>query len=154
MGRKIISSKRRPVVGWRAVSSHCGDVGGEILDREVGMRRGDDLQKPFEAERERGLDVARGGGLERGRLRPERIVGGQPLRAVERVEHLEIDRLLGPERAVIVEGRDALGFGDEAVGGRVGGLRDEVEDGRLWRRPRSRRAEDPAPGRRAAPEGR
>ena len=57
-----------------------------------------------------------------GMLRRER------LDAVEREEQLEIHRLLGPERAVVVERRDALGDRHEVRRAFLGDFRHEVHD--------------------------
>ena len=55
--------------------------------------------------------------------------------AVEREEHLEVQRLLGPQRPVIVERRNALAFGDEVrAPGRRHGL-DEVRVIAVFDRP-------------------
>jgi hypothetical protein len=55
------------------------------------------------------------------------------LDAIEREGELEVDRLFGPQRPVIVEGRDTLRDGNE-VGAAVGGdARDEIGDGFLYR---------------------
>ena len=59
--------------------------------------------------------------------------GRERLDAVEREEQLEVHRLLGPERAVVVEGGDALGGRDEVRRALLRHLRDEVDDGLLGR---------------------
>ena len=53
------------------------------------------------------------------------------MHAVEGEEQLEVHRLLRPQRAVVVEGGDALGGGDEARPALLRHARDEVEDGLL-----------------------
>src|SRR6266550_2196657 len=55
------------------------------------------------------------------------------LDAVEREHDLEIHRLLSPERAVVVEGRDALVRWNEVGRTFLGNLRDEFSDGFLRR---------------------
>ena len=86
---------------------------------------------------QRGLHVAleqRGEGLlvlPLGMLRRER------LDAVEREEELEVHRLLGPERAVVVEGGDALGRRHEVRRAFLRHLLDESDDGLLRRGRRS-----------------
>ena len=61
------------------------------------------------------------------------MLRGQRLDAVEREQGLDVHRLLGPERAIVVERRDALARRD-VVGTRfVGGLPDEFDDGLLRR---------------------
>ena len=64
---------------------------------------------------------------------PLGMLRGERLHAVEREEELEIHRLLGPERAVVVEDRDALGGRDEVGRALLRHLLDEVDD-RLLRR--------------------
>ena len=55
----------------------------------------------------------------------------QRLHAVEREEELEIHRLLGPQRAVVVEGGDAFGGRHEVRARLPGDFRDECDDGLL-----------------------
>ena len=82
---------------------------GELFDRHAGMRHGDDLQKTVLAGRRQRLLVASSSALN-GCLRlPFRMLRRHRLDAVEREGNLEVIRLLGPQRAVIVEGGDALG---------------------------------------------
>ena len=66
---------------------------------------------------------------------PLRMLRRERLHAVEREEQLEIHRLLGPERAVVVEGGDALGRRHEVGRAFRGHLRDEVDDGLAWPAP-------------------
>ena len=58
---------------------------------------------------QRALQVAREDRLERLLVLPLRMLRRQRLDAVEREGELEVHRLLGPERAVVVEDGDALG---------------------------------------------
>ncbi|MNC90926.1 hypothetical protein D3C83_70850 [compost metagenome] len=53
---------------------------------------------------------------------------GQRLDPVDGKDRLAIDRVLDPERAVLVEGGDAVGDGNEPVVAFVGCRGDEVED--------------------------
>ena len=55
----------------------------------------------------------------------------QHLDAVECEQELEVQRLLGPERAVIVEDGDAFGFRDEVRRAFLGHAFDEGDDGLL-----------------------
>ena len=100
----------------------------EGVDRQAGVRGHDDLEKRRLAARERGLEVPLGRRLQ--------CVGGQDRRIrrrhrpepVEREEELEVDGLLGPEGAVVVEDRHAVVRRDVAGRGRVGDLLDEGDD--------------------------
>ena len=97
------------------------------------MRGHDDLQDRGLAAGQRALDVA----LEQRRewllVLPVGMLRRQRLHAVERKSELEIHRLLGPERAVIVEGGDALVDGHEVRAALRGHLGDEIGDGFLDR---------------------
>jgi hypothetical protein len=53
------------------------------------------------------------------------------LYAVDGKEKLEVQRLLGPERAIIIEGGDSLGDGHEVRRALCGDFRDEIHDGLL-----------------------
>ena len=53
------------------------------------------------------------------------------LDAVEDEERLDVHRLLGPERAIVIEGGDALVGVNEIQAAFLGHPRDELEDGRL-----------------------
>ena len=68
----------------------------------------------FSPPRERALHVAGEERLEGLRGLPLGMLRRQRLHAVEREGELEVDRLLGPERAVVVEDGDALGGRHEA----------------------------------------
>ena len=60
-------------------------------------------------------------------------VGASSFDAIQRERELEVERLLGPERAVVVEGRDAFRRRNEVCAAVLRHLRDKVED-RLFRR--------------------
>ena len=66
------------------------------------------------AASQRGLHVALEQRGERLLVLPLRMLRRERLHAVEREEQLEIHRLLGPERAVVVERGDALGTGTKS----------------------------------------
>ena len=72
-------------------------------------------------------DLNGSGRLPLGMLRRHR------LDPVDREDELEVDRLLGPQRAVIVEGGDALGHRHEVGAAGRRHPRHEVEDRRLDR---------------------
>jgi len=57
------------------------------------------------------------------------MVRRQCLDAIERERELEVHRLLGPERAVVVEDGDALGHWHEAGAPLLRHFRHEVDDG-------------------------
>jgi hypothetical protein len=85
------------------------DARGELLRRHAAVRRGHDPEDGLLALRERALHVS---GEERlvGLLRlPLGVPGRHRLHLVEREGELEVDRLLGPEHAVVVEDGDTLG---------------------------------------------
>jgi hypothetical protein len=92
----------------------------------------EELDEARLAAGEHALHVAVVRGLQHRRAFEDRGVGLRPLpQPVERVERLEVHRLLAPERAVVVEDRDAVGLGHEAVRGGIGHLLDEGDDRRL-----------------------
>jgi hypothetical protein len=92
-----------------------------------------DLQEPVLAElRQRG-SVARQYGLERLAVLPLRMLRRHRLHPVERQGDLEIDRLLGPQRAVVVEGGDALFDRDKVRAALRRDAGDEIGDGFLHR---------------------
>ena len=64
---------------------------------------------------------------------PLRVLRRQRLDAVERERELEVDRLLGPQRAVVVEDGDALGDRHEVRAALRRHARDEIGDGFLRR---------------------
>ncbi len=106
----------------------------ELVGRHAGVRRHHDLEQRLVASGECALEIA----LQHRRIRLLRLPLGmlrrQGLDAVEREQTLHVHRLLGPQRAVVVERCDALVRRD-VVGTRlVGGLADELND-RLFRRP-------------------
>jgi hypothetical protein len=99
----------------------------ELFGRVADVRRREQLENAVLAARERALNVAREHGLEGLAVGPVRVLRRERAHAVERERELHVDRLLGPERAVVVERRDALGRGHEVRSGR-GDARDEADD--------------------------
>jgi hypothetical protein len=97
------------------------------------MRRRHDLEKALLAERRQCLEVVLEHRLERLGAAPLRVLRRERLHPVHRERDLEIDRLLGPQRAVVVEGRDALLDRHEFRPALRGHALDEPDD-RLLRR--------------------
>ena len=64
---------------------------------------------------------------------PFRMPGRKLPDAIQHEEELEVHRLLGPERAVVVEDRDAFGRRHKVRPAVLRHLRDEVRDGFLCR---------------------
>jgi hypothetical protein len=97
------------------------------------MGRRHDLEKSLLAERRQRLAIVAEHGLER-RLRPPvRVPRRQRLDPVDREHDLEIHRLLGPQRAVIIERGDARLDRDEVCAARRGHARHEIGDRFLHR---------------------
>ena len=97
------------------------------------MRHGDDFDQSLFAGRHHRLQVAVQHRRERLLGLPFRMHRRHDLHAVECEGQLDIHRLLDPERAVIVEGRDALVDRYEEGPALRRDARDEVEDRRLGR---------------------
>jgi hypothetical protein len=70
-------------------------------------------------------------GLERLPVGPLGMLGSERPDAVDGKEELEVERLLGPQGAVVVEGGDALGLRHEVGAGRIGDSTDKIEDRRF-----------------------
>jgi len=85
----------------------------EFFGGQVGVRGGEDLRQPLIAAGHNGLHVVRQRAPERLPPVPLRVVGRQGLDAGQGEHELEVDRLFTPERAVVVESRDAFGRGNE-----------------------------------------
>ena len=90
-------------------------VAATISSNALLARRGERLHVALEHRLERLLGL------------PLRMLRRQRLDAVEREGELEIDRLLAPQRAVIVEGGDAFGRWHEVRAALRRHARDEVE---------------------------
>ena len=95
------------------------------------MRGHHDFEQRAFAARERAFHVALEQRGERLLVLPLGMLRRERLHAVEREEQLEVHRLLGPERAVVVEGSDALGDRDEVGRAFLGDFLDEGDDGLL-----------------------
>ena len=95
------------------------------------MRGGDDFKHALLAHGGDGLHVARNNGLERLLALPFRMLIGLSLHLVGGEDELVVHRLLDPERAVIVEGGDAI-LGLHIIGPTLlRYARDEIDDGLL-----------------------
>ena len=81
----------------------------ELVGRHAGVSRHHDLEQGLVASREGALDVALEHGRERLLRLPLRMLRREGLDAVQCKHRLDVHRLLCPERAVVVERRDALG---------------------------------------------
>ena len=81
----------------------------ELLGGHARVRGHDDFEQRVLAAGQRAFHIALEQRGERLLVLPLRMLRREGLDAVEGEEHLEIHRLLGPERAVVVERGDALG---------------------------------------------
>ena len=108
--------------------------GVELLHRHAGQRRDENLLELAHRELGDRLAVAGEHGLERLDVPELRLLRHHRRHAVQAVDHLRVHRMLDPERAVLVEHRDALRRGDVALARPVGGGTHEVDD-RLLRWP-------------------
>ena len=80
----------------------------ELVGGHAGVRGHHDFYHGAFASGQRRLDVALQHRRERLLRFPLGVLRRQRLHAVEREDELEVHRLLGPQRAVVVEGGDAL----------------------------------------------
>ena len=105
----------------------------ELVGGHARVRNHNDLPDGRFAAGERAFHVA----LEQRRkwllVFPFRMLRRQRFHPIEREKELEVHRLLTPERAVVVEGRDALVRWNEVGRTFLGNLRDEFSDGFLRR---------------------
>ena len=85
----------------------------EFFGGHAGVRRHEDFADRLFAASQRAIDVALEQGSKRLLVFPLRMQRRERLDTIERKEKLEVERLLAPERAVVVEGGDALGGGHE-----------------------------------------
>ena len=92
------------------------------------MGRGKELTELRMAHLPQCLPVVLEDRLERLFGAPLGVIAGHRAHAVDGEEQLEVERSLGPQGAVVVEGRDPLARGHESGARRVGDLRDELED--------------------------
>ena len=92
------------------------------------MGRHDDLDQTMLARGEKRLHVVFEHSLEGLSRRPLRVIRSEGLDPVDGKEQLEVERLLGPQGAVVVEGGDALGLRHEVRICRIGDSGNEVED--------------------------
>src|SRR5688572_12881815 len=95
------------------------------------VRRRHELEQSTLASGGHGLHVAVEDSLERLLLLPLWMLRRQGFDAIERERNLNVDRLLGPQRAVVVERGDPLGDLNEVGPALLSYFRDEVDDGLL-----------------------
>ena len=100
----------------------------EFFGGHAGMSRRDQLHHAVLAGFGQRLHVAFDRCLERLLVLPLRMLGRHRLDAVEREGQLEVHRLLGPQRAVVVEGGDALGGRHEIRPALPRNAGDEIDD--------------------------
>src|SRR2546430_7180109 len=79
-----------------------------LLRRHAGVSYRHDFEQSFFTAGEHALRVAFDDGRKWLFLLPLRMLGREGLHPIEGERELKIDRLLGPERADVVKGRDAL----------------------------------------------
>jgi len=100
----------------------------------AGVRDRDDFENSSLSAGERTFEVTLEQRGKRLLVPPLRMLGGQYLYAVESEGKLEIDRLLRPQRAVIVEGSNPFGRWYQVGRTLLGHAFDEGDDGLLGRR--------------------
>ena len=105
-----------------------GDLVAECVDVHSGQGRGGDLDQRFEAELRDGFAIAGQHGAERLDLGQLGLRLYERRHAIEAIDKLRIDRVLDPERAVLVEGRDAVRERHEVGARGVGRRVDEFDD--------------------------
>jgi hypothetical protein len=84
------------------------DVGAEVLDRHPALRREYDLEYLTGREPSDGLRIAGENSLEGFAVSQFRLLRDERPDAIEAIDDLRIDRVLDPERAVLIERGDAL----------------------------------------------
>jgi hypothetical protein len=92
------------------------------------MGRHHELKDPFLARGGEGFHVTVERGLEGLEVLPLGMIRRHRLDPIDGEQELEVERLLGPQRSVVVEDGDALGLGHEVGACRVGHPVHEVED--------------------------
>ena len=100
----------------------------EFLRRHARVRGHDQLDQRLFATGQRGFHIALEHGGERLLVLPLGMLWRQSVDPVENEERLKIHRLLGPERAVVVERGDAFRHRHEVCGTLFRHLFDEVHD--------------------------
>ena len=102
-----------------------GDDPVEFLGRHPRVARAEQFEPIARRPGQDRPEVAFESGLEDGLLPPLRMLADLGLDAVQGECDLHVGRLLGPERAVVVEGRDPLGDWDEVRAALLRHLLDE-----------------------------
>jgi hypothetical protein len=100
----------------------------ELVGRVSNVGRRDEFEHPALARRRDRFQVALEHTLERLTRSPFRVFGPKRLHSIERERELEIDRLFGPERAVVVERGDPFRGRHEVRASLPRHARDEVDD--------------------------
>ena len=100
----------------------------EFLGRDPGVGGGHRLEQAFLAQRGKGCTIVGKDRAEWFSRAPFGMLPDHRLYAVEGEHHLEVHRLLGPQRAVVVEAGDALGHGHPVAASVGRRAADEVED--------------------------
>jgi len=103
----------------------------EGFRRHAGVCRCDGIDDILLASRQCALNVTIQQRSERLLGLPFRMARGEQLDAIDRKLELEVERLLGPERAIVIEGDNAMCHGHELRRTRLGDARDERNDGLL-----------------------
>ncbi len=107
------------------------DLRFELGGRHAGMRHDHHFSESCLTAGERCCHVAGEDRLERLMLSPFRVLGRHRFDAVEHEHALKVERLLRPERAVVVEGRDAIARRHVVLAARIGDGVHEIDDARL-----------------------
>ncbi len=136
----------RPLVAWMARGREpLIDEAAELLRRRSRMRGEDDLGYLVHADPAEGLAIVLEDRLERLLPAPFGMLRGHRTDAIDREEELEVHGLLGPQRAVVVEGGDPIGLGHEVRAFRISHALDELHDSGPASRRHSTKAGDRPP---------
>jgi hypothetical protein len=126
----------------------------ELAGGHAGVGGGDELQERLLAAGQGAFEVAFEQRRKRLSVLPLRMLWRKGLDAIQGEEELEIERLLRPQCAVVVERGDAFGGRNEVGAALLRHLRDELDDGSLRRAvsPRGKRVGGVGAGREDEPE--
>jgi hypothetical protein len=105
----------------------------ELIGRHAGMRRCQELDDALLARGRKARHVAGERRLKGLTLFPLGMLRSLRLHTIDGEGELKVDLLLGPQRAIVVEGGDALGNGHEVAASGRTDAGDEVEDSLLGR---------------------
>src|SRR5215470_18026036 len=87
----------------------------ELISRHARMGGGNEFEKALFTGGSQRLQITFKDGLVRLRRLPLRMLWGQRVEAIGYERELEVDRLLSPQRPVVVEGGDAFRHGHELL---------------------------------------